>query len=99
MIHAFTNNFINIIQKTYKEKYNFDDKLSNFHSILNSNLLDKQEMKYNTEIQKLGIDDRNSIFIKDYHNFVDNNTNLLNDVYYTFIKEHIKPLYPTDNLQ
>lgn len=98
MIHSFTNTntFINIIQKIYKDKYNFDDKLSNFHSILNSNLLEKQEMKYNTEIQKLGINDRNSIFIKDYHNFVDNNTYLLNDVYFNFVKEHIKPLYPQE---
>lgn len=92
MIHSFDNNFITIIKKIYKEKYNFNNELNYFHEILDSKLINKNEKQICLEIKELGISDRNSIFYDDYHYYVDNNT-LFNEIYYKFIEKHVKPFY------
>lgn len=90
------NEFVDFIKTVYKEKYNFDDKLNNFHEILDSDLVSKVDLAFNQEIRELGVDDRKSIFIKDYHRFVDENLKAFNDIYFKFICDHIKPLFPED---
>ena len=98
MINKFINNneFIKLFEKIYDEKYGFNDNLRNFHQILESPLINSTDVTFNKQIKTLGIDDRKSVFISDYHNYIDQNSLFLNDIYHRFIKEHVKPLFPND---
>jgi hypothetical protein len=95
MIKKFDNNFEHILKKMYIEKYNFIDELKYFHTILDSNIFNKEQIKDINIIKELG-KDRSSIFIDDYHEFIDNNT-FFNDTYYEFIETYIKPIYGIEN--
>ena len=93
MIYNFKNNFVEILQDLFKNKYNFIDELKYFHKILDLDVLSELDKQCNKVLKEIG-KDRNSIFLKDFHNFIDNNKSF-NEVYYSFIKEYIKPLYLT----
>ena len=91
MIFKFKNNFLVILQELFKIKYNFIDELKYFHKVLDSDVINDLEKQSNKVLKEIG-KDRNSIFLKDYHNFIDSNNNF-NEAYYKFINEYIKPLY------
>jgi hypothetical protein len=94
MISEFINNFSDILKYIYKEKYGFTDDLKNFHTILESSSISDVDKKNNMIMKVLG-KDRNSIFYDDYHRFIDTDKRF-NDIYYSFINEHIKPIYGID---
>jgi hypothetical protein len=91
MIQKFDNKFANILEKIYKEKYNFNDDLKNFHKILETDTINENDKKIHKKIAELG-KDRNSVFYDDYHEFIDNNE-IFNETYYRFIDDHVKPLF------
>jgi hypothetical protein len=92
-IYCFENKFINVLKDIYKKKYNFIYETEHFHRILeNSEHFDENESLHIKKIKEIGFNDRNSIFYKDYHDFIDNN-DLFNNVYFDFINDYVKPLY------
>jgi hypothetical protein len=91
MIYNFKNNFVEILQDLFKNKYNYMDELKYFHKILDLDVLSDLDKQSNKVLKEIG-KDRNSIFLKDFHNFIDNNKSF-NEVYYKFITEYIKPLF------
>jgi hypothetical protein len=92
MIYNFSNNFTPILQKIYKDKYNFSEELQYFHYILESELVNEEDRVMNKKMKIILKNDRQSIFYDDYHRFIDNNSSF-NKVYYTFVNEYIKPMY------
>jgi hypothetical protein len=91
MIQPFRNCFIDILQQIYKERYNFDKELKYFHTILDTDLINEEQRISNRQLKRLG-NDRNSLFYRDYHMFIDSNP-VFNNVYEQFIETHVKPLY------
>jgi hypothetical protein len=89
------NPFIEILKKYVKEFYDFEDDLTNLHNLLTTDKLTIEDKNYHSKIQKIGINDRNSLFIKNYHTFIDENR-LFMDTYHEFIKKHIKKLFPEE---
>jgi hypothetical protein len=96
-IHKFenqTNPFINGIQDIFKIKYNFNDNLENLHEILETPLISQEDKEYHKQLHGWK-NDRNSIFIKHFHQYVDTEPNF-NVIYHQFIKTHIFPLFPNE---
>lgn len=91
MITQFENNFIGVFEQILNKKYNFLKKLNYFHEILETKLISDEEKILNIKINELG-NDRRSLFLNDYHEFVDNNP-LFNQEYHAFIEKYVKPLY------
>lgn len=92
---TFDNNFINMIQKVYSDKYGFSQELKNFHMILNEPFISDDEKTSTQRIKIIG-NDRTSVFYDDYHNFIDK-TSFFNDIYHKFISDYVKPLYAVDD--
>jgi hypothetical protein len=88
------NHFCDIIQQIYNEKYNFVSELESFHEILDEPLF-SEEKEHILKIAELGKNDRKSIFIQDYYNFVDNDPIFIK-TYKEFIVSVIKPLFPDE---
>jgi len=95
MIKSFQNNFVNVLEKMYYDKYNIKYDLNMFHTILETSNISEEKKKQHEKINILE-KDRNSIFYDDYHNFIDINP-LFNEVYYKFIQDYVIPLYGYDN--
>ena len=94
-IMYFINNFISEFKFFLKKKYNYENDLDDIHKILESHLLSNDDKEYHSSIKILGINDRNSIFNKDYHKYVDTSGSF-NDTYFNFINKYIKPLFPDE---
>lgn len=93
---TFVNNFIPMLKQYFKKVFNFSCELNSIHELLNSNKLTNEEKAYHSIIQEIGVNDRNSIFIKNFHQFIDSNSSF-NDIYIEFIKTYIKPLFPKED--
>ena len=91
MTHPFNNEFINVIKHIYKERYGFEDELNVLHELLTTELFNESREDI-LKIKTLGSNDRESVFYRDYHHFIDTNV-VFNDVYTRFINNHIKPLF------
>jgi hypothetical protein len=92
--YKFNNDFINVIELIYNNKYNFTNKLNYFHEILDTKVFDDKSKLL--KINELG-NDRNSVLYNDYHTFVDNNV-LFNNVYYKFIQNYVKPMFSNEKI-
>jgi len=93
-IHDFENPFQEMIQTIFEEKYEFYDSLDNLHDILATSLISKEDKEYHKQIHGWK-NDRNSIFIKHFHEYVDK-TPIFNETYHAFIKKYIQPLFPEE---
>jgi hypothetical protein len=93
--YKFNNKFLLEFQKLFSKEYNFFESLDNIHTLLNSVKISDSDKIYHSHIQILGKNDRNSKFIKDYHNYVDNFSSF-NETYYQFINEYVKPMFPNE---
>lgn len=92
-IHNFKNKFVDVVKDIYKKKYNFNYDMEHFHRILeNSHHFSYNETIEIKKIKEIGINDRTSVFYKDYHEFIDNNESF-NNVYFDFINDYVKPIY------
>jgi hypothetical protein len=85
--------FISLIHEIYNKKYSFDGELCNLHSIFDK--FSEIEVADFKKIPEIGVNDRKSIFIRDYYNFFDTDTRFLKE-YTKFITMYIKPLFPED---
>ena len=87
-------NFINIIKKIYNDKYEYNDELENLHYLINEKFI-KNDLSYFNELTLIGINDRKSVFIRDFYNYIDINNEFI-ELYKNFIIEYIKPFYPDE---
>ena len=88
------NPFPEIIHSVFKKKYEFDQPLGELHTLLDTPLISEDQKYFHKTLQDWK-NDRNSVFVKNFHEYVDNNPSF-NRVYHKFIHEYIKPLFPNE---
>lgn len=93
-IHNFENPFPELLKNIFEKKYEFYGELEDIHNILETPLVSEEDKSYHKQIHDWK-NDRDSIFIKDFHEYVDNNP-IFNETYHQFIKTYIKPLFPEE---
>jgi hypothetical protein len=86
-------NFYECIYKLFNEKYNFNTDLNQMHLILNTFTME-DKFEY-LQIPEIGKNDRKSVFIEDYHAYVDSHPEFT-ELYKRFIIDYVKPLYPEE---
>ena len=91
----FENPFIEIFKILFLKYFKFDKDMEHLHDILNSNNILQEDKLYFSKIQDIGKNDRMSIFIQKYHEFVDSDP-IFFKIYHNFILKHIKPLFPNE---
>jgi len=84
--------FKNIIKNMYNEYFKCDIILEDIHNILDTDLISDKDKNFYKEIPIFGKNDRDSLFVKIYHNYIDNNM-IFNNIYIEFIKDFIKPTF------
>ncbi len=90
------NTFYNYLTDYYKTKYKSFVYLENIHNILNTNDISEKDKNYYKSIPIFGKTDRNSVFVRDFYNFIDTDYIFLYE-YINFIQNVIKPLFPLEN--
>lgn len=90
-------NFENIVTDIFFQKYNFKENLDELHLLIDNKYLSEQDLKYFGELTLIGINDRKSIFIRDFYNYIDLDNTFIEN-YKKFIIEYIKPMYPNEEL-
>lgn len=85
----------NFIEEHYKLLYNISG-LDKIHETIKY-LPEKDLEFFQVPVQKFGVSDRSSVFIKDFYNFVDKDPTF-NKVYESFINSFLKKLLCTDQL-
>ena len=89
------NPFISIIERIFRDKYEYTDDLSQLHQLVENikkieNIVEEKKELY-THIGILGKDDRVCPFIEDFHEFVDKSDEFTK-IYHEFMKKYIVPL-------
>jgi hypothetical protein len=95
LIHKFNTKkypFANLVKKCYKDYFKTDVNLEELHFLLDSDLINKEDKKYFGKVPIFGKTDRKSIFNSIFYKYYDNN-NEFNDLYISFIKNFIKPIF------
>ena len=91
--YIFKNEIINNIKNFFIDYFNYNDELDEIHNILSNNKFNNvDDLKYFHNLSILGKNDRNNIFINEFHQYIDKNYEF-NYLYLKFIKEYIKPLF------
>jgi hypothetical protein len=94
MIYKIENNpFIPLLEDYFKTEYNYTGSLDELHKILEN--LPTEKKQQCVKIFTIGKDDRQNIFIKNFHRFVDTST-MFETVYHTFVRKYIFPLFPEE---
>lgn len=91
----FNNSFIPLIESLYTNEFCFEKSLDHIHELLESSNLKEQDKKSMSTMKHIGIDDRNTILINKYHEYVDKEP-LFMETYKKFIDENIRPLFPNE---
>lgn len=86
-----------IIQDVYIEKYNYHNNLNEIHKLLDTTMIEQKHKDFYYNIPIFGINDRKSIFVKDFYNYYDNNL-IIKKAYNKFIETHLKPLFNNEKL-
>ena len=86
-----------VIQNIYIQKYNYHDTLDGIHKLLDTNMIEQKHKDFYHKIPIFGINDRQSIFVKDFYNYYDTNPSIKKK-YYEFIETQLKPLYNNEKL-
>jgi len=103
-ILPFDNSFIQLMQTFLKTHFSscFSNEIKNsregiplnrLHEILP--FLSQEDQDYHSQIQTLGVNDRQSIFVKKFHSFVDSDPQF-QKTYSQFILEFLRPLFPQE---
>ena len=90
-------NWEKIIQNIYIEKYNYNDNLDEIHKLLDTNMIEQKHKDFYYNLPIFGINDRESIFVKDFYNYYDNNL-IIEKAYYKLIETRLKPLFNNEKL-
>jgi len=94
-IHKIENNLIPALKIFFKSSYEFEDDLNKLHTLLLTNKLSDKDKDFYSEIKRLGINDRDSVFIRDFHSYVDSCSNF-NEEYLYFLKSNIVSFFPEE---
>jgi hypothetical protein len=98
MKFKFNNLFIEFIKQYVNDTFTICENLNELHLLLNTEYINKIDKQYFSKLSILGNNDRQSIFIKKFHNFIDNDkNNKFNIIYYDFINKYIKNLFPNED--
>ena len=93
--HSFENPFPKILKQIFEETYEYTGPLDEIHTLLETNLLTTEQKEYHKNIHEW-TKDRNSVFVKRFHEYVDKYTHF-NETYYTFLRQYILPLFPNES--
>ena len=89
------NPFVVLLEEVFLNEYGYTGSLDNLHTILDK--LPNDTKEETLKIYTIGKDDRKSVFIKKFHDFVDD-SELFNTTYHTFMQKYVKPLFPNDKI-
>ena len=92
-IFFFKNQFINLFHDMMKEVFDYEGRLDDLHFLLDSDKLTSEDKIYHSELQQIGINDRDSVFIKEYHKYFDSNDAFKKE-YLNFIENNVRGLFP-----
>jgi len=67
-------NWYNIIKNIYVEKYNFNKELDELHTLLDTDKISIKDKEFYNDIPLFGATDRNSVFVQDFYNYYDTNS-------------------------
>jgi len=95
VIRNIENPFSKIIEEIFAESYEYTGPLDELHTLLDTPKLSLDEKGYHKNIHEWR-SDRNSIFVKKFHEYVDKNTKF-NETYYKFLRENVLPLFPEED--
>jgi len=93
-IHPCHNPFPDILQEMFSLFFNYRESLDQIHELLETQLLTQQDKEYHKHLHEWK-KDRDSIFVRRFHEYVDKYTRF-QDEYHQFIREYIKPLFPNE---
>lgn len=92
--HKCENPFPEVIQKMFSIFYDYTHPLDDLHKLLESSFFTLDQKQYHKHLHEW-TKDRNSIFVKRFHEYVDKYTHF-NETYYEFIRKNILPLFPEE---
>lgn len=92
-IHKIENSLIPVMIKFFKESYDFEEDLNQLHTLLLTDKLSNKDKEFYSEIKRIGVDDRDSVFIRDFHSYVDFCSEF-NEEYLSFLKSNIISFFP-----
>jgi len=93
-IHNCENPFPELIKDMFSLSYNYTEPLEQIHKLLDTSSLTKEEKEYHKHLHEWQ-KDRNSVFVKRFHEYVDKYTHF-NEAYYKFARENILPKFPQE---
>lgn len=93
-IYSCNNPFPEILKELFHLSYQYTGPLDEIHHLLDSPLLTDQQKDYHKQLHEW-TKDRDSIFVKRFHEYVDKYTRF-NESYYDFIHKNILPLFPNE---
>ena len=93
-IHSCDNPFPNTLQKMFSLFFNYTEPLDQIHTLLETPILTNEDKEYHKQLHEWR-KDRDSIFVKRFHEYVDKYTQF-QDTYHYFIYKYIKPLFPNE---
>lgn len=93
----FENKFRAIIEDCYKQQFPqvINTSLETLHTLAESNTIDEESKDYLYSYQELGKNDRNSIFVRKFYEWVDREPTF-NKVYEDFIQKEVFELFPDE---
>jgi hypothetical protein len=93
-IHSCDNPFPDILQEMFSLFFNYREPLDQVHTLLETSILNEQDKEYHKKLHEWK-KDRESIFVRRFHEYVDKYTRF-QDEYHKFICKYIKPLFPNE---
>lgn len=93
-IRDFENPFPKILEEVFAKSYQYTCPLDRLHTLLDTDQLTLNEKEYHKNLHEWR-SDRNSIFVKKFHEYVDKNTKF-NEAYYKFLRNNVLTLFPEE---
>lgn len=91
----FENKFVSIVDECYKKSFNTDCNMEKLHTLVDTNQIDEPSKDYLYSYQELGKNDRNSIFVRKFYEWVDTDPTF-HTVYNEFIQTEVFKLFPDE---
>jgi hypothetical protein len=93
-VHECKNPFPKLIQEMFYESFQYNGPLSEIHQLLDSPLLTTEQKEYHRQLHGWSTD-RDSIFVKKFHEYVDKHASF-NEAYYSFLRSYVLPHFPEE---
>jgi len=93
-IHSFNNPFPEVIKQLFAQSYNYIGALDEIHTLFETPFITEEEKNYHKQLHEWS-KDRNSIFVRKFHEYVDKNT-IFNETYYNFLRRNVLTKFPEE---